>query len=189
MARESKGEKDEEGTQGRGVELEALGRAARALTAARFADQHGEAFLLLADVHLEGPGGPGATVLGIPSTRAGDDAGVWGNPRLVHPIRRSGRSVGHLVSAGRTSNNDVVIPDSSVSRFHAFFKQTSDGRFQVQDAGSTNGTAVNHDPVPAQGEGSPVALKSGDTVTIGRVSLRFYEAEPLHELLGRSGQL
>ncbi len=87
------------------------------------------------------------------------------------------------MSIGRTSNNDVVIPDLSVSRFHAFLKPLEDGRFQLQDAGSVNGSSINGDAVPRQGSGPPMDLKSGDNVRLGRVELTFLDADALREFV------
>jgi len=174
---------DEEATRQPGITLAHLREAASGMSASEFAERFAEAFLVLSDATLEGPGGPGATVLRFDEPGSHRASGDGSRETILHPIRRTGRSVGHLVSTGRTPNNDVVIPDSSVSRFHAFFKQTPDGRFMLQDAGSTNGTEVNHTPIPAQGEGPPVELKSGDSVTIGQVELRFFDAEAMHRML------
>jgi pSer/pThr/pTyr-binding forkhead associated (FHA) protein len=82
---------------------------------------------------------------------------------------------------GRTANNDIVISDLSVSRFHAFLKRGEDGSFQIQDAGSTNGTVVNDSCVPAQGQGPAVRIKSGDRVKLGQVELTYLSAQAFAE--------
>jgi pSer/pThr/pTyr-binding forkhead associated (FHA) protein len=47
------------------------------------------------------------------------------------------------VTIGRIDTNDIVIDDSSVSRFHAYFqKDTRTGDWNVVDAESKNGTWV-----------------------------------------------
>ena len=132
------------------------------------------------------PDGPGATVVDMMSSSDPDRPDTTFVPH-VHPIRRTGRSVGHLVSVGRTSNNDVVISDVSVSRFHAFLKEGLDNTLRVQDAGSTNGTRLNGRPVPVQGHGEPSDLKSGDRLRVGHVDLTFLEAELLIRLLRTPG--
>ncbi len=170
-----------------GIPFADLRKTCRGMSAAEFEERWGSAFLVLSHGDLAVPDGPGSTVVEVQtSDDAGHSSGT-GGASLVYPVRRSGRSLGHFVSAGRTSNNDVVISDSSVSRFHAFFKQGEDGRFCVQDAGSTNGTAVNGQKAPVRGEGDAVELKSDDIVLIGQVGLRFLEAEQLHELLAGAG--
>jgi len=68
---------------------------------------------------------------------------------------------------GRTADNDLVIKDASASRSHA--KVTSRGsRFYVEDLASANGTELNGAAITGSKE-----IKSGDTITIGDVVLRF----------------
>ena len=98
---------------------------------------------------------------------------------VVYALRRNGRSASHLITLGRAPDNDVVVPDVSISRFHAFVKQGADGRWLMQDAGSTNGTTVNGHSVPRQGHGPPVELSPGDDVRLGQVELTFLDSEAL----------
>jgi pSer/pThr/pTyr-binding forkhead associated (FHA) protein len=98
---------------------------------------------------------------------------------LVYPLRRRADSVGHLVTLGRAPNNDVVIADPSVSRFHAFAKQGPGGSILLQDAGSTNGTSVNGASVPAKDHGPPASLARGDTLRLGQVEFTFLDASGL----------
>jgi ABC-type multidrug transport system ATPase subunit len=44
---------------------------------------------------------------------------------------------------GRASDNDVVVPDLSVSRHHAELRRTSRGEFEIVDLDSHNGTFLN----------------------------------------------
>ena len=60
----------------------------------------------------------------------------------------------------------IVIGASYVSARHARFSIMGQNLF-VEDLGSTNGTAVN-----GQRIAEPVALKSGDVVNIGDVTMR-----------------
>jgi len=48
-----------------------------------------------------------------------------------------------VVTIGRGTANDLVLNDTSVSRFHAVIKQLEDGTFAIADRGSTNGVIVN----------------------------------------------
>ena len=91
------------------------------------------------------------------------------------------------MTIGRESTHDIVIPDPSVSRFHAFAKQGADGEFLLQDAGSTNGTTVNGASVPARGAGSPTRLKPGDTVRLGQLDSTFADARGLREFVLQAG--
>ncbi len=71
------------------------------------------------------------------------------------------------VTIGRHPDCDVVLNDQAVSRQHAEVR-LEDGRFQLVDLGSLNGTKVNGAGVKA-----PRDLEDGDTITIGAHSIRF----------------
>jgi hypothetical protein len=105
---------------------------------------------------------------------------------VVFPVRPRDGSTGHVVTFGRDPQQDVVVPDPSVSRFHAFATRRPDGSFAVQDVGSTNGTTVNGHSVPQRGAGPPTALKPGDTLRLGQVELTFTDARALREFVRRA---
>jgi ABC transport system ATP-binding/permease protein len=44
---------------------------------------------------------------------------------------------------GRAADNDVVVPDLSVSRYHAELRRTARGEFEIADLDSHNGTYLN----------------------------------------------
>ena len=153
---------------------------ARILSPPDFEARHGSAFLLLTAADLATPSGPATTEVRLLMDGEEVPADSTASLSLVaFPVKRTGRSVGHLVTVGRASNNDVAIPDLSISRFHAFLKSRADGGWQLQDAGSTNGTTVNGRAVPQQGHGAPVELSAGDDVRLGQVGLTFLPAEQL----------
>jgi hypothetical protein len=70
------------------------------------------------------------------------------------------------VRLGREVDNDVVLPDPRVSRYHAQIDCVG-GAFTLRDLGSRNGTRVGDRPVV---EGP---LLPGDTIFLGGVPLRF----------------
>lgn len=72
---------------------------------------------------------------------------------------------------------DFKINSPTVSPQHARIRQTAEGGFLIQDAGSTAGTWINYAPVPAKG----ILMRHGDLVQIGRVSFRFELANPPEE--------
>lgn len=171
--------RDDEVSRGSGVPVRDLRDDARSLTSDEFEDRHGRAFLLLTAAELSVARGPATTEVQLL-----DDASTPGESTaslslLAYPMRRSARSAGHLITMGRASDNDVVVPDLSISRFHAFVKEGAAGSWLLLDAGSTNGTTVNGRSVPQQGVGEPVELKSGDSVRLGQVELTFLEARAL----------
>lgn len=55
-----------------------------------------------------------------------------------------------VMRIGRALENDLVVSDLQVSRHHAEFRATGDGRFEIVDLGSHNGTYVNGQPVSRQ---------------------------------------
>src|SRR5262249_11392519 len=127
---------------------------------AEFEERHGRAFLLLSAADLSTPR-PTITEVrldGDSPARADSTASL---SLVVYALRRNGRSASHLITLGRADDNDVVVPDVSISRFHAFVKQGASGGWLMQDAGSTNGTTVNGSSVPRQGHGPAVELSPG----------------------------
>jgi hypothetical protein len=181
------------GRSGTALLLETLVDDAQRLSAEEFELRHGGAFLLLTAASLSAPAGPCTTELKLLEDEE-SRTHTANLSVLVYPIRRSAHSLVHLVTVGRATNNDVVVRDVSVSRFHAFLKRADGGEFLIQDAGSTNGTSVNGRPVPARGNGPPQALRPGDDVRLGQVDLTFVDARGLREFAqkaagpGRAGR-
>lgn len=70
-----------------------------------------------------------------------------------------------VITIGRAPGNDLTLPHPSVSGRHAEVSKLQDGRFQVRDLGSTNGTYLNGVRI-TQAVAGP-----GDRVTIGAVTL------------------
>jgi len=70
------------------------------------------------------------------------------------------------VIVGRNPGADIVIGAGYVSGRHARFTLMGQNLF-VEDLGSTNGTAVNGQPIT-----SPTALRDKDVVTIGDVAIK-----------------
>jgi hypothetical protein len=62
--------------------------------------------------------------------------------RLALPVRKHSSPGADAVLVGRSRENDLVLPFESVSRLHAFLRLGRDGKWTVEDAGSTNGTFV-----------------------------------------------
>ncbi len=78
---------------------------------------------------------------------------------------------GTHASIGRSSDNDIVLNDFSVSRRHALLKLEG-GEWVLYDNHSTNGIRVNDRHVPS----APVG--SGDRAVIGTFTLRFRDEPP-----------
>jgi hypothetical protein len=154
-----------------------------------FGQRHGEAFLLhhgpLHKLNVQ-PGLGGTLANEGENTRPG----VPFNPGadfLVFPVRRVRPATPEddLTWVGRSEDNDVVIPDASVSAVHAMLKRGGSGEYLLQDMGSMNGTFVNDDPVPAQGMGAATRIDSGARIRLGSVDLTFLEAPEFLSLVTR----
>ncbi|MDB1088408.1 FHA domain-containing protein [Streptomyces sp. ACA25] len=78
-------------------------------------------------------------------------------------------SVGQVTRIGRSLENELVVSDLQVSRNHAEFLATPDGRFEIHDLGSHNGTYVNGQQLPKNGRQD---LSQNDTVGIGHSTFR-----------------
>lgn len=89
---------------------------------------------------------------------------------VIHLLITDGPSTGreiHVplegVRIGRSSRNDISIPDDAMSRFQCrFFIQPGDGLW-VSDLGSANGTMVNGKPVQEQRLHGQDEILAGDT--------------------------
>lgn len=68
---------------------------------------------------------------------------------------------------GRYPNNDVVIENTTVSAYHAEIIRRPDGRHEIVDRESRNGTRVNGALVRSQ------VLKDGDLITLGGATLHY----------------
>jgi hypothetical protein len=91
------------------------------------------------------------------------------NP-LVYPVTKVQTAFPSMITVGRTQNNDIVIDDVLVSKFHAFFRAAANG-LEVGDAGSSNGTKVRGEALEKRGPA--LAVRSGDLLTFGPLDFLF----------------
>ena len=166
---------------GSGCPVESYIQDARDLVPSEFEDKHGSGFLLLTAAGMKPSGGSTSTEVILLIEEEEGSERTAGVSVLAFPIRAREGSRGHLITAGRVSTNDVVIPDISVSRFHAFFKRADDGGFQLIDASSSNGTTVNGVSVATKETGAPSDLKNGDSVRFGQTEMTFLDAGRLRD--------
>lgn len=73
---------------------------------------------------------------------------------------------------GRTMENDIVLPDSYVSRKHAKISYEN-GAYMIEDLGSTNGTLLNNTDIKGMGK---QPLKNGDQIQFGTTLFTFKQA-------------
>ena len=71
---------------------------------------------------------------------------------------------------GRVANTDITLPYSWVSRKHAMIQREENGRFNLIDLGSSNGTFLNGRKIH-----TPVTLQNGDCIGIGSTRLLFHQ--------------
>ncbi len=91
---------------------------------------------------------------------------------IVNPTSASRREIAlqsSPISIGRDPSNDLVLPDSMVSRRHAVIEQRGTQYF-VRDCNSSNGSLLNGDRITES------ALKDGDLMAIGATRLLFRDA-------------
>jgi hypothetical protein len=172
-------EKGRGGGYGSALPLEAFLEDAQSLSPNEFESRHGSGFFLLTATKISNPRDSYSTDVQLLIDEDDGSAHTGSLSTLVFPLR----SAVHIVTVGRASGNDVVIPDPSVSRQHALLKQGEDGVFLMRDAGSSNGTTVNGNSVLARGHGPPSQLKPGDDVHLGRVACTFVNAAALRDFV------
>ncbi|MCU0519875.1 MAG: FHA domain-containing protein [Anaerolineae bacterium] len=77
-----------------------------------------------------------------------------------------------IVRIGRAFDNDLILEDRQVSRYHAQLRRRYQ-RYILQDLGSTGGTTVNGFFV------HEIVLRPGDLISLSGVDLIYAESEPL----------
>lgn len=110
-----------------------------------------------------------------PAERLSAAEGV--DPRQAHLGVDRGAEAGRLYAVhasgkttiGRSIENDIPLThEKRMSRYHASIERLPDGRFELQDLNSGNGTIVNDVPIA-----EPICLTDGDRIRIGETVLRF----------------
>ncbi len=86
------------------------------------------------------------------------------------------------ITLGRGRENDVCLPQPSVSKLHAFFDHLDDGRLTLTDAGSRNGTMLNGVRLPRE---EAATLEPLDRMVFGDVQTAFRPADAFAALLAR----
>jgi hypothetical protein len=93
-------------------------------------------------------------------------------PPFAAPLVKVQELYPSMIMLGRTENNDIVVGDTSISKFHAFFR-IAPGKIEVADAGSRNGTFVGGKKL----EPKQMALvKPGDRIRFARLPFQVLDA-------------
>jgi hypothetical protein len=150
---------------------------ARTQARAQFVELCQHPFLIGAQ-QLSRPHQPGKTVLMSPTHRA-----ALMSPRskrsssesdlLVLAIKKVQEAFPSMITVGRTSNNDVVVEDVQVSKFHAFFRVTPEA-IELADAGSRNGTFVGK--IRLESKGPPRQVRPGESIRFGHLEFILVDA-------------
>lgn len=128
------------------------------------------------DIILEDKGSTNGTFVGPNQTKLQPgketkiqrgDLVVFGNEpikwaKIPKPADNSGYK--KVVTVGSNFQNEMVIPDSSISRYHASIKIDPKKRVYIVDNGSTNGTKVNGIKITPH---QPVQIKKGHNIMLG----------------------
>ncbi len=78
---------------------------------------------------------------------------------------------------GRYRENDIALPDSAISRYHAEIHLNNMGQFSIRDLGSKNGIQVNNQEIKEHD------LQNNDVIEIGDIRLRFaVESTPAKDM-------
>jgi len=78
------------------------------------------------------------------------------------------KPIGQEILVGRARECGLVLADMMVSSRHARLTRQADGRYVLEDLGSTNGTRVNGQPLAGAWK-----LGEGDKIYLGEAVLRF----------------
>lgn len=91
---------------------------------------------------------------------------VYGDrsPTTFHQL-----NLGHVTRIGRALECELRVDDLQVSRHHAEFHSSPDGRFEIVDLGSHNGTYINGEQLPRSGRR---LIGPDDIIGIGHSTFR-----------------
>ena len=124
---------------------------------------------------LEKPVGPSRTIVpGAMLAPGFEDEGSTATYRIeevvaphmqVLALRKVQPMFPSMITIGRTANNDIVVADISVSKFHAYVRTAGD-TIELTDAGARNGTFVGTQQL--EPNGAAVRIAPGMHVRFGR---------------------
>jgi hypothetical protein len=100
--------------------------------------------------------------------------------QLVLPVRKTHVTFPSMITVGRTKNNDIVLSDVLISKFHAFFRIVDD-HHELADAGSQNGTRIGETTLVPKGPA--IRVRSGDVIHFAQLRFRFLDAAACWEAL------
>ncbi len=98
--------------------------------------------------------------------------------KLAFVTKRPGNPLAHLISVGRSANNDITVAVDTVSKVHGYFVRDGGG-WSFTDHGSTNGsTLAGRELEP----GEKYPLHDGAVLQLGlEAALQYLSPESLYE--------
>jgi len=101
----------------------------------------------------------------------------FGQAGIIAIAKDSANAFGMMITMGRAPNNDLIVPDKRVSKFHAYFRELG-GKWSITDANSTNGTKVDGERVAPN---ASLGLTSGCAIELsGAIPVRFFAPPDLY---------
>jgi hypothetical protein len=94
----------------------------------------------------------------------------------VFPVNKAPHGQRGPIMLGRSGDNDIAIPEYSISKRQCYFEFEPDG-IKIADCGSTNGTLVEDERIPPR---EPVKIKDGTKISLGRFAFVFHTANGFH---------
>jgi hypothetical protein len=122
---------------------------------------------------VEGPSGMDKTMV---ATKSPDSAQAMALVDRVFPVNKAPHAQRGPIMLGRSGDNDIAIPEYSISKRQCYFEFEFDG-IKITDCGSTNGTLVEDVRIPAR---EPVTIKDGTNISLGRFAFVFHTANGFH---------
>ena len=131
-----------------------------------------ECYFLCSDLGIGKATRPQRTEAFVAEEKTESYAGPMPGSPFAAPLVKVQETFPSMIMLGRTLNNDIVVGDTSISKFHAFFR-VGPGSIEVADAGSRNGTFVGEKKLePKQME----RLKPGDHIRFARLAFQLLDA-------------
>jgi hypothetical protein len=158
-----------------------LTATAAAATEAEFTQRFHGAYLVTEAIHHDDGAWRSYTTSTVPAVKPGQQRAAL----AINSVEKREQTNPYrwMITLGRTLSNDIVLPDISISKLHAWIRRgTDEARFTVTDAGSRNGTFV--DGVALRGESSPLSF--GSRLRLGRVEMLFVDGCMLYRAIRRA---
>lgn len=144
---------------------------ALSMTREQFRSRFG-CYFLCADLRVGQATRPQRTEAFVADEKTESYAGPMPGSPFAAPLVKVQETFPSMIMLGRTLNNDIVVGDTSISKFHAFFR-VGPATVEVADAGSRNGTFVGElklEPKQMQ------RIRPGDRVRFARLAFQLLDA-------------